>query len=43
MIAGTPLGRIGQPDDIGTVVSFIASDEAKWVTSSLLQAAGGLR
>ena len=43
MIAGTPLGRIGQPDDIGTVVSFIASDEARWVTGSLLQAAGGLR
>lgn len=43
MIAGTPLGRIGQPDDIGTVVSFLASDEAKWVTGSLLQAAGGLR
>jgi 3-oxoacyl-[acyl-carrier protein] reductase len=43
MIAGTPLGRIGQPDDIGTVVSFIASDEAKWITGSLLQAAGGLR
>ena len=43
MIAGTPLCRIGQPDDIGTVVSFIASDEARWVTGSLLQAAGGLR
>jgi len=43
MIAGTPLGRLGQPDDIGTVVSFLASDEAKWVTGSLLQAAGGLR
>jgi 3-oxoacyl-[acyl-carrier protein] reductase len=43
MVAGTPLGRLGQPDDIGTVVSFLASDEAKWVTGSLLQAAGGLR
>jgi 3-oxoacyl-[acyl-carrier protein] reductase len=43
MIAGTPLGRIGQPEDIGTVVSFLASDEARWVTGSLLQAAGGLR
>jgi 3-oxoacyl-[acyl-carrier protein] reductase len=43
MIAGTPLGRIGQPDDIGTVVSFLVSDDAKGVTGSLLQAAGGLR
>jgi 3-oxoacyl-[acyl-carrier protein] reductase len=43
MLAGTPLGRIGQPDDIATVVSFIASDDAKWVTGSILQVAGGLR
>jgi 3-oxoacyl-[acyl-carrier protein] reductase len=43
MLAGTPLGRIGQPDDIATVVSFIASDDAKWVTGSILQVAGGPR
>jgi len=43
LVAGTPLGRIGQPNDIGTVVSFLASDEANWITGSLLQAAGGLR
>jgi len=43
MVAGTPLGRIGQPEDIGTVVSFLASEDAKWITGSLLQAAGGLR
>jgi 3-oxoacyl-[acyl-carrier protein] reductase len=43
MLAATPLGRIGQPDDIGTVVSFLASDEARWITGSLLQVAGGLR
>jgi len=43
MIAGTPLGRIGQPDDIGSVVAFLVSDDAKWVTGSLLQVAGGLR
>lgn len=39
----TPLGRIGQPDDIATVVAFLASDDARWLTGSLLQAAGGLR
>ena len=43
MVAGTPLGRIGQPDDVATVVSFLVSDDAKWVTGSLIQAAGGLR
>lgn len=43
MIAGTPLGRIGQPDDVATVVSFLVSDDAKWVTGALLQTAGGLR
>ena len=43
MLAGTPLGRIGQPDDIGTVVSFLVSDDARWITGSLLQAAGGFR
>lgn len=43
LIARTPLGRIGKPDDIADVVTFIASDDARWVTGSLLQAGGGLR
>ena len=43
MIQSTPLGRIGQPDDVATVVAFLASDDARWVTGSLLQAAGGMR
>jgi 3-oxoacyl-[acyl-carrier protein] reductase len=43
MLLGTPLGRIGQPDDVATVVAFIASDDAGWVTGSLIQTAGGLR
>ncbi len=42
-IATTPLGRLGRPDDIADVVAFIASDDARWVTGSLLQAGGGLR
>lgn len=42
-VAQTPLGRSGRPDDIADVVTFIASDEARWVTGSLLQAGGGLR
>jgi 3-oxoacyl-[acyl-carrier protein] reductase len=43
MIQGTPLGRIGQPDDVASVVAFLASDDARWVTGSLLQVAGGMR
>lgn len=43
LIAQTPLGRVGQPGDIADVVTFIASDDARWVTGSLLQAGGGLR
>jgi 3-oxoacyl-[acyl-carrier protein] reductase len=39
----TPLGRIGQPGDVASVVAFLASDEARWVTGSLIDAAGGLR
>ena len=42
-ISQTPLGRSGRPDDIADVVTFIASDDARWVTGSLLQAGGGLR
>ncbi len=42
-VSQTPLGRTGKPDDIADVVTFIASDDARWVTGSLLQAGGGLR
>lgn len=42
-VAQTPLGRSGRPEDIADVVAFIASDDARWITGSLLQAGGGLR
>ena len=42
-VANTPLGRIGQPDDIADVASFLASDDARWVTGAILEAAGGSR
>ena len=40
-IQTTPLGRIGLPDDIASVVAFLASEDARWITGSTLQAAGG--
>lgn len=43
MVAQTPLGRIGQVGDIATVVAFLASDEARWLTGERLVASGGLR
>jgi 3-oxoacyl-[acyl-carrier protein] reductase len=42
-VAQTPLGRIGQPEDIATVATFLASDDSKWLTGELVKAGGGLR
>jgi 3-oxoacyl-[acyl-carrier protein] reductase len=39
----TPLGRIGQPDDIARVAVFYASDDAGWITGQTLILAGGQR
>ena len=38
----TPLGRAGQPDDIGKVVTMLASNESFWLTGQIIQATGGL-
>lgn len=38
----TPLGRIGQPEDIAPAVAFLASEEASWITGELLIIGGGL-
>jgi len=43
IIAQTPLGRAGQPDDIAAVVAFLASDEARWLTGEDIAASGGIR
>jgi 3-oxoacyl-[acyl-carrier protein] reductase len=42
-ITQTPLGRIGQPDDIANVAVFLASDDSRWLTGEHLIASGGLR
>src|SRR5262245_49925261 len=41
--AKTPLGRIGQPQDIAPAVAFLASDDASWITGETLYISGGLR
>jgi 3-oxoacyl-[acyl-carrier protein] reductase len=43
LVAQTPLGRVGQVDDIASVVTFLASHDAKWLTGELIIAGGGLR
>ena len=43
MIAGTPLGRMGQPDDIADVAVFLASDASRWITGDRIRVAGGFR
>jgi 3-oxoacyl-[acyl-carrier protein] reductase len=41
--AQTPLGRIGQPQDIASVVVFFASSDSAWITGETLRVAGGYR
>jgi 3-oxoacyl-[acyl-carrier protein] reductase len=41
--ANTPLGRIGQPQDIAPAVVFLASDDSAWITGETLYISGGLR
>ena len=43
LVGQTPLGRIGQPDDIANVAVFLASDDSAWLTGEQLLATGGLR
>lgn len=42
-IAQTPLGRIGQPEDIAPAVVFFASSDSAWITGETLFIAGGFR
>ena len=39
----TPLGRIGQPQDIATAAVFLASNDSEWITGETLRIAGGFR
>jgi 3-oxoacyl-[acyl-carrier protein] reductase len=42
MIAGTPLGRLGQPTDIAPVAVFLASADSGWLTGETITVDGGL-
>jgi 3-oxoacyl-[acyl-carrier protein] reductase len=43
LAAGTPLGRLGQPEEVANVYYFLASDEASFVSGSTVRVDGGLR
>jgi len=43
IVTKTPLGRTGQPQDIASIVAFLASDDSHWLTGERLYAGGGLR
>jgi 3-oxoacyl-[acyl-carrier protein] reductase len=43
LIAKTPLGRFGQPEDIARIAVFLASDASGWLTGEILHASGGAR
>jgi 3-oxoacyl-[acyl-carrier protein] reductase len=40
-VAATPLGRAGQPEDIAPPVSFLASDDSRWITGETIFVSGG--
>lgn len=39
--ASTPLGRVGLPEDVADVITFLASDAARWLTGQLIYVGGG--
>lgn len=42
LVGNTPLGRMGQPDDIAKMAVFLASDDAAWITGEKIAVSGGI-
>jgi NAD(P)-dependent dehydrogenase (short-subunit alcohol dehydrogenase family) len=38
----TALGRAGVPDDIGGVVAFLCTEDAKWINAQRIEVSGGM-
>jgi 3-oxoacyl-[acyl-carrier protein] reductase len=43
LVASTPLGRLGEPEDIARAAVFLASDEAAWITGEAIRVGGGVQ
>jgi len=41
LVARTPFGRLGKPEDVADVIVFLASEQAHWLTGQLIYASGG--
>jgi len=41
ILSRTPLGRIGQPEEIAAIAAFLASDDASYITGQTIYADGG--
>ena len=42
MVSQTPMGRVGEPQDIAKAILLLASDDAGWITGQVVQVSGGL-
>lgn len=42
LLSATPLGQMGQPEDVAHAVRFVASDEARYITGAVIPVSGGL-
>lgn len=42
LTAQTPLGRVGKADDIGGVVAFLCTEDAKWINAQRIEVSGGI-
>jgi 3-oxoacyl-[acyl-carrier protein] reductase len=43
ILARSHMGRIGQPGDAARLISYLASDDAEWVTGQIIHSEGGFR
>jgi 3-oxoacyl-[acyl-carrier protein] reductase len=41
LVAQTPLGRVGSPEDAADVITFLASEQGRWITGQVIYSAGG--
>jgi 3-oxoacyl-[acyl-carrier protein] reductase len=43
MVAGIPVGRLGEPREVGAAAAFLASDDAAFMTGQVIHINGGAR
>jgi NAD(P)-dependent dehydrogenase (short-subunit alcohol dehydrogenase family) len=43
VVADTPLGRVGEPEDVADVIASLLSPDTRWVTGQRIEVTGGYR